>query len=66
MRRIFQTRKFRQVYDPAAIVEMARTLSRTQIVEKTGISASHLSQILAAAGIKNTLGRKVGISAKDA
>ncbi len=52
MRRAFQGQKRRQLYDHAAIVEMAKTMSRQQIVDKTGISESYLAKILSAKGVK--------------
>ena len=50
MRRAFQGQKRRQLYDHAAIVEMAKTMTRREIVQKTGISANYLDQLLLAKG----------------
>jgi hypothetical protein len=55
----------RTVYDRAAIVEMAKTMSRRDIIEKTGISKSYLSQVFAAAGVKNSRGRRQGARAEE-
>jgi hypothetical protein len=45
-------RKAAQRYDHDAIVEMTRTMTRRQIIQKTGISGGYLQQILAAKGVK--------------
>jgi hypothetical protein len=47
----FGGQKRRPRYDHDALVEMARTMTRRQIVQKTGISASHLDQVLATKGV---------------
>ncbi|HEV2604994.1 MAG TPA: hypothetical protein VGU24_15160 [Microvirga sp.] len=52
MRRAFQGQKRRQLYDHAAIAEMAKTMSRQQIMEKIGISESYLAKILSAKGVR--------------
>ncbi len=52
MRRAFQGQKPGQRYDHAAIAEMAKTMTRQQIIEATGISDAYLSQILTAKGVK--------------
>ncbi len=50
MRRAFQGHKRRQLCDHAAIADMAKAMSRQQIIEKTGISKGYLAQILRAKG----------------
>ena len=52
MRRAFQGRKRRQLYDHEAIVQMAKTMSRQQIMEKIGISESYLAKIFSAKGVR--------------
>jgi transcriptional regulator with XRE-family HTH domain len=52
MRRAFQGQKRRQRYDHEALVKMAKTMSRRQIMDKTGISEGYLAQILTAKGAK--------------
>jgi hypothetical protein len=44
------TRK-RTVYDAAALVEMGKTMSKRDIIEKTGISRAHLNQLFIAKGL---------------
>jgi hypothetical protein len=50
MRQHFGGQKRRQLYDHEAIVQMAKTMSRQQIMEKIGISESYLAKILSAKG----------------
>jgi hypothetical protein len=52
MRKAFGDQKRRQLYDHEAIVEMAKTMSRQQIMDKIGISMSYLARILTAKGAK--------------
>jgi hypothetical protein len=48
MRRAFEGHKRRPQYDHDAIAQMAQTMTRRQIIEKTGISKGYLAQILRA------------------
>ncbi len=52
MRQAFQAQKPGQRYDHAAIADMAKAMSRQQIIEKTGISKGYLAQILTAKGAR--------------
>jgi hypothetical protein len=52
MRQHFGGQKRRQLYDHEAIVQMAKTMSRQQIMEKIGISESYLAKILSAKGVR--------------
>ena len=52
MRQHFGGQKRRQRYDHAAIADMAKAMSRQQIIEKTGISKGYLAQILRAKGAR--------------
>jgi predicted TIM-barrel enzyme len=45
-------RKAGQRYDHEAIIEMTRTMTRRQIIHKTGISEGYLQQLLMAEGVK--------------
>ncbi len=52
MRQHFGGQKRRQRYDHEAIVQMAKTMSRQQIMDVTGISEGYLGQILTAKGAR--------------
>ena len=48
MKRPMTGRKAGQRYDHEAIIEMTRTMTRRQIIERTGISKGYLAQVLRA------------------
>ncbi len=52
MRLHFGSQRRRQLYDHAAIVEMAKTVTRRQIMDITGISEGYMAQILTAKGAR--------------
>ncbi len=52
MRRAFDGQKRRPQYDRDVIPQMAQTMKRRQIIEKTGISEGYLAQILSAKGAR--------------
>jgi hypothetical protein len=52
MRRHFGGQKPRQLYDHTAIIETAKTMTRQQINQKTGISEGYLAHILTAKGAR--------------
>jgi hypothetical protein len=44
--------KVRLIYDRAALAEMTKTMTRAEIMERTGITRSHLAQLCTVMGVR--------------